>query len=96
MRKLITIILACGGIAIWSAPTFARSTEATQWHEPFCYDGSGPAYCAPTTEHSYQSCADLAVERGWTRRGSRGFDRFVYECLTGTIGTAPGTAPSTH
>jgi hypothetical protein len=90
MRKLITMIMACGGIAISSVPSLAAQP---QQHETFCYRG-GPVFCAPTTEHRYEACGDLAVERGWARRGSRGFDRFVYECLTGTIGTAPGTAPN--
>src|SRR5258708_6215790 len=94
MRKLITMIVACGEIAAWSVPVSAQPTmqmNSTQSEnqETFCYDGLSAAYCVRTSEPRYQQCADLAVERGWVRRGTRGFDRFVYECLTGTIGTAP-------
>jgi hypothetical protein len=92
MRKLMMTILAYGGIAILSAPTFAQSTEqriATppQGQETFCYE-EGPADCVSTTDRRYSECADLAVERGWRDTG-RGRDRFIYECLTGTIGRAP-------
>jgi hypothetical protein len=60
-------ILAYGGIAILSAPTFAQSTEqriATppQGQDTFCYEG--PADCAPTSEQRYQACANLAVDEG--------------------------------
>ena len=90
MRKNITMLLTCCGIAIWSAPISAQPTGET-----FCYDGLTRNYCVRTSEPRYEQCADLAVERGWARRGTRGFDRFVYECLTGTIGTDPSlsTAP---
>jgi hypothetical protein len=93
MRNLMIALLTCGGMAILSVPSFAQSSESSiaarqQQPETFCYDAAGPAYCAPTSEHRYEACADLAVERG-ERLGSRGFDRFVYECLTGTIGRAP-------
>jgi hypothetical protein len=92
MPKLMITILACGGMAIFSAPTFAQpiysSVPAQHQAETFCYEGAGPADCTRTSEHHYEACADLAVQRG-ERRGGRGFDRFVYECLTGTIGTAP-------
>jgi hypothetical protein len=92
MRKLVTSIIVCGGIAIWSVPTFAQSAEPTpatqpQGQETFCYEG-GPEFCVPTREQRYEACSNLAVERG-ERLGSRSFERFVYECLTGTIGTQP-------
>jgi hypothetical protein len=95
MRKLMTVILTCGGIAIWSAPISAQPTEPRsdtqpQGQEQFCYDKDGPAFCVSTSEQRYELCANLATNRGWQRGGSGGFDRFVYECLTGTIGTAPG------
>jgi hypothetical protein len=86
MRNLTIALLTCGGMAILAVPTFAQSQQ--QQPETFCYDGAGPAYCTPTSEHRYEACANLAVERG-ERLGGRGFDRFVYECLTGTIGRAP-------
>jgi hypothetical protein len=93
MRNLMIALLACGGMAISSVPTFAQSTESSiatrqQQPETFCYEGNGPAYCTPTSEQRYEACANLAVERG-ERLGGRGFDRLVYECLTGTIGRAP-------
>jgi hypothetical protein len=92
MRKLIIALLACGGMAILSAPAFAQSTEASiaaqqQRQETFCYRGAG-AYCTSTSEHRYEACSNLAVDRG-ERRGGSGYDRFVYECLTGTIGIEP-------
>ena len=96
MRNLMIALLACGGMAILSAPTFAQSAVASiaaqqQRQETFCYEGSGPAFCTPTSEHRYEVCANLADERGEHLRGS-GFGRFVYECLTGTIGTEPHRA----
>jgi hypothetical protein len=92
MRNLMIALLACGGMAILSVPTFAQTPEpsiATHQQQPetFCYREDG-AYCTSTSEHRYEACSNLAVERG-ERRGGSGFDRFVYECLTGTIGTAP-------
>ena len=98
MRKNITILLTCCGIAIWSAPISAQPTGPmiSAQAETFCYDGLTRNYCVRTSEPRYEQCANLAVDRGWARRGTRGFDRFVYECLTGTIGTDPSlsTAPS--
>jgi hypothetical protein len=93
MRNLVIALLACGGMAILSAPAFAKAAESSiavqqQRPETFCYEGSGPAYCARTSAHRYDACSNLAVERG-EQLGGSGFDRFVYECLTGTIGTAP-------
>ena len=89
MRKLVIAMLACGGVALMSAPTFAAQPQTS---ESFCFDESGPAYCTPTKASRYDACSHLAIDRG-ERLGSRGFDRFVYECLTGTIGTEPGTQP---
>ena len=86
MKHVMIGLLICGGMAMLSEPTFAQSTQ--QRPETFCYDGSGPAYCARTNEHRYEACANLAEEQG-ERLGSRGYDRFVYECLTGTIGKEP-------
>jgi hypothetical protein len=91
MRKLIYAIVACSGIALWSAPTIAQSTESAatqpQQREMFCDHDIG-TYCTQTTEQRYEACSNLAVKRG-ERQITRGFDRFVYECLTGTIGTEP-------
>jgi hypothetical protein len=92
MRNLIITLLTCGGVAILSVPTFAQSMESPlatrqQQLETFCYRGGG-AFCTRTSEHRYEACANLAVERG-ERRGGSGYDRFVYECLTGTIGIEP-------
>ena len=95
MRRLITLIVTCGALATWSVPVSAQprmQTNSAQSADPetFCYDGLSAAYCVRTSDPRYERCANLAVERGWARRGTRGFDRFVYECLTGTIGTDPG------
>jgi hypothetical protein len=87
MRTFMTVALACGGIAIWSASALAQSenpTDATpaRQEQTFCYDGAGPAECVSTTPSRYNECANLAVERGnITER--RGYEFFIYQCLTG-------------
>ena len=90
MRKITTMLLTCCGIAIWSAPISAQPTGPMTFAqaETFCYDGLTRDYCVRTTEPRYEQCANLAVERG-ERLGSGGFERLVYECLTGTLGTEP-------
>jgi hypothetical protein len=97
MRKLVTTLMVCGGIAIWSVSAFAQSAELRPTTQPqsqpqgqqtFCYEEEGPAFCVPTREQRYEACSNLAVERG-ERLGSGGFERLVYECLTGTLGTEP-------
>jgi hypothetical protein len=90
MRKLIMVVLACGGIAIWSGPSFAQSEDARDTAQPreqetFCYEGDGPAECVATSDRRYNECASLAAERGWQRESGRGYESFIYQCLTGKV-----------
>jgi hypothetical protein len=93
MRKLMVVMFACLGSASSFVPSVAQTQELSVGAQPkqeetFCYEAQGPADCVPTTDRRYQVCSDLAFERGW-RDASQGRNRFIYECLTGTIGTAP-------
>jgi hypothetical protein len=90
MRKVIVVMLACGGITIWSAPSFAQSVDPRDTAQPreqetFCYEGDGPAECIPTSNRRYNECANLAAERGWQRESGRGYEFFIYQCLSGKI-----------
>ena len=53
--------------------------------ETFCYEGDGPAECIPTRNRQYNECANLAAERGWQREAGRGYEFFIYQCLTGKV-----------
>jgi hypothetical protein len=87
MRKFMMMILACGGIAMGSHASFAQTEPqvAPAQQQMFCDERDGPLKCTPTTEQSYDHCANLAVARGWQSARGAGYDRFIYECLTGRI-----------
>jgi hypothetical protein len=89
MRELIVVMLAYSGIAIWSGSSFAQSADPRnaepREQETFCYEGDGPAECIPTSESQYNECANLAAERGWQREAGRGYEFFIYQCLTGKV-----------
>jgi hypothetical protein len=90
MRKLIVVMLAYGAVAIWSVCSFAQSADPRNTAEPreqetFCYEGDGPAECVPTSDRQYDKCANLAAERGWQREAGRGYESFIYQCLTGKV-----------
>jgi hypothetical protein len=80
MRKVMVAMLALAAAAL-SAPSVAAQPQNG---EAFCYS----IYpCVPVTEHQYDSCSNLAVERGWNLAASRNrnFRWFMYQCLTGKI-----------
>jgi hypothetical protein len=81
MRKVMMALLAVGAITALSTPSVAAQPQN---REPYCYS---TLPCVPTTEGQYDSCTNLAVQRGWNLASgrSRNFKWFIYQCLTGKI-----------
>jgi hypothetical protein len=80
MRKIMIAVLALAAAA-FSTPSVAAPPQNG---EDFCYS-TYP--CVPVTEHQYDNCTNLAVERGWNLAAGtrRNFRWFMYQCLTGKI-----------